>query len=99
MTSDGLFRIANLFKQDISHVEFDLDGVTQTVNDLEFVFDGAKVTISFVIPDSTQGVIDNFKLIGTTITYDIKNFEITKNNLAESELISIPYKFVNVEEV
>lgn len=97
MTNDGLNRIAELFKDDILKIEYDLDGVTDEITSFDTTVEDKRIILSFLIPPSVVGVVNNIKVVGNTITYDIKNFEITKTSASESELISIPYKFENVE--
>ena len=91
MTTDGLTRITELLKDDIIRVEYDIDGVTQQETNLDITQNVNDLRVSFLIGASVVGVIDNFKLIGTTVTLDIRNKTYNKDN-DDRQRIVLPYR-------
>jgi len=97
MTNDGFERLLNLFVGDIQNIKYDLDGVEQTISSssLTFSIKGDELEITGTIGDTISGLIDNFRIVGTTITYDIReNLTFTKAS-GKSVAFKIPYKLEN----
>lgn len=90
MTNDGLTRLTELFKNDIVKVEYDVDGVTVEETSLTFYQTDNHLEVELFIPSLTTGLIDNFKLIGNTVTLDIRNKSFNKIT-DDAQKTTIPY--------
>jgi len=87
----GLNRLVELFKNDIDHIEYDVDGATQIQNIYTATQTADKLEIEFLVADTLTGVIDNISVIGTTTTYDTKVKTFNKVTVNGQKVI-IPYK-------
>lgn len=94
MTSDGLNRLMSLFKDDVDRVEFDVEGVTQSISSSNLTFDltNNRLDISGTIGASEEGLIDNFKVVGATIEYDVRTTMSFTKASGQSLLFTIPYE-------
>ena len=90
MIETGINRLIELFKNDIDHIEYDLDGSTQVQNIFTTTQEGNELEVAFNI-DTVTGVIDNIKVIGTTVIYDTKGKTFNKITL-DGQKVVIPYK-------
>ncbi|MCF8012236.1 MAG: hypothetical protein K9L56_13250 [Clostridiales bacterium] len=91
MTNDGLTRLTELFKNDIVKVEYDVDGVTNEQTTLNLIQTNSHLEVEFFIPSGKTGLIDNFKLIGTMLTLDIRNKNFNKVT-DDAQKVTLPYK-------
>ena len=90
MIQTGLNRLIELFKNDIDHIEYDVDGATQIQNIYTTIQEGNELEVVFNI-DTVTGVIDNIKVIGTTVIYDTKDKTFNKITV-DGQKVVIPYK-------
>ena len=91
MIQTGLNRLIELFKNDIDHIEYDVDGATQIQNTYTATQTADELEIEFFIGDMLTGVIDNINIIGTTTTYDTKVKTFNKVTV-DGQKVIIPYK-------
>ena len=91
MIQTGLNRLIELFKNDIDHIEYDVDGATQIQNTYTATQTADELEIEFFIGDTLTGVIDNINIIGTTTTYDTKVKTFNKVTV-DGQKVIIPYK-------
>jgi len=87
----GLNRLIELFKNDIDHIEYDVDGATQIQNTYTATQTADELEIEFFVGDTLTGVIDNINIIGTTTTYDTKVKTFNKVTV-DGQKVIIPYK-------
>jgi len=87
----GLNRLIELFKNDIDHIEYDVDGATQIQNTYTATQTADELEIEFFVGDMLTGVIDNINIIGTTTTYDTKVKTFNKVTV-DGQKVIIPYK-------
>jgi len=87
----GLNRLIELFKNDIDHIEYDVDGATQIQNTYTATQTADELEIEFFLGDMLTGVIDNINIIGTTTTYDTKVKTFNKVTV-DGQKVIIPYK-------
>ena len=91
MIQTGLNRLIELFKNDIDHIEYDVDGATQIQNTYTATQTEDELEIEFLVGDMLTGVIDNINIIGTTTTYDTKVKTFNKVTV-DGQKVIIPYK-------
>ena len=91
MIQTGLNRLIELFKNDIDHIEYDVDGATQIQNTYTATQTADELEIEFFVGDTLTGVIDNINIIGTTTTYDTKVKTFNKVTV-DGQKVIIPYK-------
>lgn len=91
MIQTGLNRLIELFKNDIDHIEYDVDGATQIQNTYTATQTADELEIEFFVGDMLTGVIDNINIIGTTTTYDTKVKTFNKVTV-DGQKVIIPYK-------
>ena len=91
MIQTGLNRLVELFKNDIDHIEYDVDGATQIQNTYTATQTADELEIEFFVGDMLTGVIDNINIIGTTTTYDTKVKTFNKVTV-DGQKVIIPYK-------
>ena len=91
MIQTGLNRLIELFKNDIDHIEYDVDGATQIQNTYTATQTADELEIEFFLGDMLTGVIDNINIIGTTTTYDTKVKTFNKVTV-DGQKVIIPYK-------
>ena len=91
MIQTGLNRLIELFKNDIDHIEYDVDGATQIQNTYTATQTADELEIEFFIGDTLTGVIDNINIIGSTTTYDTKVKTFNKVTV-DGQKVIIPYK-------
>lgn len=94
MTNDGFSRLASLFLNDIASIRYDVDGTEQTSTSYTSSIIDNRLTLFLSIPDTPNGLFDNFRIIGSTgITYTERNINFTK--VSDGLIIDIPFIFVN----
>jgi len=92
MTNEGISRILELIKDDIDSITCDVNGVTQPIEITQIihsVYDELSI-IAYIEPE-VEGILDNFRLIGVTGIYDIKNYSYEKV-AGSTQLVTLKYK-------
>ena len=97
MTTEGIKRIINLFKEDIDKLTYTLDKQSKEQKVFKVNVTDTSLQIIFKIDRTEKGKFDNFKLVGKDKTvYSSKTLQFTKDT--DEVLIEFPFEF-RVEEV
>lgn len=98
MTTEGIKRILNLFKEDIDRLTYTVDGQPKQKKDFTTKIADNSISIIFTIDSKEQGLFDKFTLVGkdgTTYATKILNFKKEEDTV----IIEFPVSFVLEEGV